>query len=163
MRVLRYKSAKYTVERPLHLGAALAGADAGLIGALSGFGVPIGEAFQLRDDVLGVFGDEQVTGKPAGDDLREGKRTVLLARAHAAADDSQLAVLEGLVGDPGLDLAQVERLRAVITETGALHEVEQHICALHDEAMAALERAPVSDWSRRSLRTLAERSVRRTR
>ena len=81
MRVVRYKSAKYTIERPLHLGAALAGAPTELVDTYSGYGLPLGEAFQLRDDVLGVFGDPEQTGKPAGDDLREGKRTVLVATA----------------------------------------------------------------------------------
>ncbi len=71
--VVRFKSAKYTIERPLHLGAVLAGADAALIAAYSAYGLPLGEAFQLRDDILGVFGDPNETGKPAGDDLREGK------------------------------------------------------------------------------------------
>ena len=81
MTVLRYKSAKYSIERPLHIGAALAGADERVITQLSRFGLPLGEAFQLRDDLLGVFGDPEVTGKPAGDDLVEGKRTVLVALA----------------------------------------------------------------------------------
>ena len=77
---LRYKTAKYTVERPLHLGAALAGGGRGPARRVySAYGLPLGEAFQLRDDVLGVFGDPAETGKPAGDDLREGKRTVLVA------------------------------------------------------------------------------------
>src|ERR687893_2161897 len=84
-KVARYKSAKYTVERPLLLGAALAGAPGAVCAAYSGFGLPLGEAFQLRDDVLGVFGDPAVTGKPAGDDLREGKRTYLVAAAFGAA------------------------------------------------------------------------------
>jgi geranylgeranyl diphosphate synthase type I len=163
MRVVRFKSAKYTVERPLHLGAALAGADHDLIAALSAFGLPIGEAFQLRDDVLGVFGDEAVTGKPAGDDLREGKRTVLLACATAAADASQRELLDRLVGDPRLDLGQVEVLRSVITGTGALQEVEDLIRTLHDTAIAALDAAPVDDSARTSLRALADRAVRRTR
>ena len=88
MTVVRYKSAKYTVERPLHIGAALAGAGPDLIQALSEVALPLGEAFQLRDDVLGVFGDPEQTGKPAGDDLREGKRTVLVARAAELTDDS---------------------------------------------------------------------------
>ena len=82
MTVLRYKSAKYSIERPLHIGAALAGAVAGdRSRQLTRFGLPLGEAFQLRDDLLGVFGDPSVTGKPAGDDLIEGKRTVLVALA----------------------------------------------------------------------------------
>ena len=85
MTVLRFKSAKYSIERPLHIGAALAGATADTLTALSSFGLPLGEAFQLRDDLLGVFGDADTTGKPAGDDLVEGKRTVLVALALDAA------------------------------------------------------------------------------
>src|SRR4051812_19213523 len=84
-RIVSYKSAKYTVERPLHLGAALAGAEASVAGALSEIGLPLGQAFQLRDDELGVFGDEVITGKPVGDDLREGKPTPMLALAHERA------------------------------------------------------------------------------
>ena len=86
LRVARYKSAKYTIEKPLHLGAALAGAGQDVLDGYSGYGLPLGEAFQLRDDVLGVFGDPAVTGKPAGDDLREGKRTALVAMALEAAE-----------------------------------------------------------------------------
>ncbi len=104
MKVVRYKSAKYTVERPLHIGAALAGADADLIAALSDVALPLGEAFQLRDDVLGVFGDPSVTGKPAGDDLREGKRTVLVARTAELTDDAGRAtLLERLGTADGVD------------------------------------------------------------
>src|ERR687884_1070665 len=91
--VARFKSAKYTVERPLLLGAAFADAPPEVCQAFSGFGLPLGEAFQLRDDVLGVFGDPGRTGKPAGDDLREGKRTFLVAAAYEAAGASAAAVL----------------------------------------------------------------------
>ena len=90
LRVVRFKSAKYTVERPLHLGALLAGAGHERLAALSDYGLPLGEAFQLRDDVLGVYGDPEVTGKPAGDDLREGKRTLLVALAMERATPSQV-------------------------------------------------------------------------
>ena len=163
MRVVHFKSAKYTVERPLHLGAALAGADAGLLASLSQFGVPIGEAFQLRDDVLGVFGDEELTGKPAGDDLREGKRTVLLAHAYGRSGPVQRRLLDRLVGDPKLDAGQVAELRAVIESTGALQAVEDAITSLHRQAMTALDRAEVSEQARGSMRELAARSVRRSR
>jgi geranylgeranyl diphosphate synthase type I len=94
-RVIRFKSAKYTVERPLHLGAALAGADDALLRTYTAYGLPLGEAFQLRDDVLGVFGDPGETGKPAGDDLREGKRTVLVATALEQASPADAALLRG--------------------------------------------------------------------
>jgi geranylgeranyl diphosphate synthase type I len=162
MRVVHFKSAKYTVERPLHLGAALAGAEPALFAALSEFGLPIGEAFQLRDDVLGVFGDEVRTGKPAGDDLREGKRTVLLAHAYAGADSRQRATLEALVGNPALQIDEIAVLRDVITATGALQAVEAQIAQLLATAMSALAAAPIAADARSSLRALAERSVRRT-
>src|SRR5690606_12062039 len=109
-KVARYKSAKYTVERPLLLGAALADAPAPLMAAYSAYGLPLGEAFQLRDDVLGVFGDPAQTGKPAGDDLREGKGTFLVAAAFEAADAAGRALLTHRLGDPGLDPAGVDAL-----------------------------------------------------
>ena len=98
MTVLRYKSAKYSIERPLHIGAALAGASAEQITQLSRFGLPLGEAFQLRDDLLGVFGDPAVTGKPAGDDLIEGKRTVLVSLALDALPGPDAKVLDTALG-----------------------------------------------------------------
>jgi geranylgeranyl diphosphate synthase type I len=100
LQVVRYKSAKYTIERPLHIGAALAGAPASVFAAYSGYGLPLGEAFQLRDDILGVFGDPEQTGKPAGDDLREGKRTVLVAIANERADETQASAITGAARRP---------------------------------------------------------------
>ncbi|KQX76146.1 polyprenyl synthetase family protein [Aeromicrobium sp. Root472D3] len=136
MRVVRFKSAKYTVERPLHMGAALAGADATMIDALSEVALPLGEAFQLRDDVLGVFGDPAVTGKPAGDDLREGKRTVLVARAHELADEAGRALLT-----EGLGTADaVDALATLIRTSGALDAVEADISRLEAQADAAIDR-----------------------
>ena len=136
--MIRYKSAKYTVERPLHLGAALAGGRAGLLDAYSAYGLPLGEAFQLRDDVLGVFGDPAETGKPAGDDLREGKRTVLVAQALERRRPPTRARLRRHLGDPHLDAAGVRRLREVIRETGALTYVEELIAERTAAALAAL-------------------------
>src|SRR6476469_5412078 len=100
MRVLRYKSAKYSIERPLHVGASLAGADDAMLAELSRFGLPLGEAFQLRDDLLGVFGDPEVTGKPAGDDLTEGKRTVLVALALQGSGAVDAKTLDEALGQP---------------------------------------------------------------
>ena len=139
MRVVRYKSAKYTIERPLHLGAALAGGGPEVRAAYSAYGLPLGEAFQLRDDVLGVFGDPETTGKPAGDDLREGKRTVLVAKALETASPSQAHLLRTHLGDPSLDRAGVDTLREVIVDTGALAAVETLIETLAAEAVAALD------------------------
>jgi geranylgeranyl diphosphate synthase, type I len=160
-KVARYKSAKYTVERPLLLGAALAGAPAALCAAYSRYGLPLGEAFQLRDDVLGVFGDPAQTGKPAGDDLREGKRTYLVAAAHAAAGPRERAELDAALGDPGLDDRGVERLRAVIRASGALSRTERRIAELTAAALAALSAADVEAEAAAVLRDLADAATRR--
>jgi geranylgeranyl diphosphate synthase type I len=142
-RVIRYKSAKYTVEHPLLLGGRLAGADDDLLASYSAFGLPLGEAFQLRDDVLGVFGNPSETGKPAGDDLREGKRTVLVAKALEHASAAQADLVARLLGDPRLDAAGVEALREVLVDTGALASVEKLVEELVDRSLAALATAPV--------------------
>ncbi|MEU9874129.1 polyprenyl synthetase family protein [Actinomadura sp. NPDC048021] len=155
LRVVEYKSAKYTIERPLHLGAALAGARPDVAAALTGYGLPLGIAFQLRDDVLGVFGDPAETGKPAGDDLREGKRTVLVALALERASASQAAALERRLGDPELDRPGVDELRAVIEETGGLAACEAMIERYLREAEQALETAPITDGAREALAELA--------
>ena len=143
MLVNRYKTAAYTVERPLHIGAALGGAPADTIAALRRYGRSIGLAFQLRDDLLGVFGDPQVTGKPAGDDLVEGKKTVLLAVARAELmGRPELAELDGGVGT-ALDPAAVDRLTGIIAGTSAVAVVEERISVLLAEGLAALDGLPV--------------------
>jgi geranylgeranyl diphosphate synthase type I len=142
LRVVRYKAAKYTIERPLHLGAALAGSDA--MDALSAYGLPLGVAFQLRDDVLGVFGDPAETGKPAGDDLREGKRTVLIGLTLERATPAQTRTLESLLGDPALDASGVDLLRSMIVGTGALEACEEMIGRYAAEASEALVAAPLT-------------------
>ncbi|WP_377642118.1 polyprenyl synthetase family protein [Oryzobacter terrae] len=140
-RVITYKSAKYTVEHPLLIGAATGGLDGEGTAALSRYGLDLGRAFQLRDDLLGVFGDPEATGKPAGDDLREGKRTVLLAHALAGADDGGRALLDQLVGRPDLDRDAVDELRGVIAGSGAVDVLEAEIGSLADSARAALASA----------------------
>nr|WP_218849426.1 polyprenyl synthetase family protein [Nocardioides perillae] len=160
MTVLRYKSAKYSIERPLHVGAALAGADAALLGRLSAFGLPLGEAFQLRDDLLGVYGDPQVTGKPAGDDLVEGKRTVLVALALDAAPPADAALLDAALGTP-LSPGQVDRLREVISASGAADQVEQVIGALVERSREALAEAGTTAAARSALRALATAATER--
>ncbi|MEV0398955.1 polyprenyl synthetase family protein [Actinoallomurus sp. NPDC050550] len=152
LRVVRFKAAKYTVERPLQLGAALAGS--GAMAELSAYGMPLGIAFQLRDDVLGVFGDPAETGKPAGDDLREGKRTVLIALTLERADPAQASTVERLLGDPALGPDGVERLRSVIVETGALDACERMIERYADEASSALASAPLTAEARAALSEL---------
>jgi geranylgeranyl diphosphate synthase type I len=146
--VIRYKSAKYTIEHPLLLGGRLAGADERLLASYSAYGLPLGEAFQLRDDVLGVFGDPSETGKPAGDDLREGKRTMLVAKALEQASPAQTALVTQHLGDPHLDAAGVDALREVIVDTGALAAVELLVDQLVDQSLAALAAADIADAAR---------------
>jgi geranylgeranyl diphosphate synthase type I len=155
-RISRYKSGKYTIERPLHLGALLAGpgCPAALLASLGAYGRPLGQAFQLRDDVLGAFGDEALTGKPVGDDLREGKPTPLVALAAAAANSSQAAVLDR-VGGADLDDDGVAAIQQVLVDTGALGEVEELIERLAGEALDALDAAEVPDDARKALAELA--------
>jgi geranylgeranyl diphosphate synthase, type I len=153
-RISVYKSGKYTVERPLHLGAALAGQLDELAAPLSAFGLPVGRAFQMRDDLLGVFGDASVTGKPVGDDLREGKLTPLLAVAAARAKGASADTL-ARAGARDLADDEVVALQEVLVETGAVDEVECAIARLVDEAMAALEAAPITNAARDALRELA--------
>jgi geranylgeranyl diphosphate synthase, type I len=160
MTVLRYKSAKYSIERPLHIGAALAGAGPDTMAELSAFGLPLGEAFQLRDDLLGVFGDPEATGKPAGDDLIEGKRTVLVALALDAASPADAALLDRSLG-ADLDVEQVAELRRVIDSSGAHAQVEAVIEELAGHAVKALERADVDEHARGVLRELASAATQR--
>jgi geranylgeranyl diphosphate synthase type I len=162
LRVARFKSAKYTIEKPLHLGAILAGAGQDVLDGYSGYGLPLGEAFQLRDDVLGVFGDPSQTGKPAGDDLREGKRTALIAMALTKATPGQAAVVRRHLGDPHLSAAGVAELREVISDTGALDRVEHLIAELMDDALGALAAAPVQEEARGVLQQLALAATTRT-
>ena len=162
-RICRYKSGKYTIERPLHLGAVLAAPERAdeLLPHLSNYGLPLGDAFQMRDDVMGAFGDEAVTGKPVGGDLLEGKPTPLLARATRRANDAQRRVLE-LVGDPDLDANAVAKIQQVIIDTGGLDELEAHISALTEAAVTSLDTAPITQVAKTELSELAEFVSQRT-
>ncbi len=160
-RVVEYKSARYTVQRPAQLGAALGGGDQRLQAALAAYGSPLGRAFQFRDDELGVFGDSAVTGKPAGDDLREGKRTVLVAHAYAHAGQAGQQLLRTRLGDPDLDPAGVADLQQVIVESGARDAVEAMIEQGYQRSLAALADAELTEAGREGLAALAEAAVRR--
>lgn len=155
LRVATYKSARYSVQQPLTIGAALASADAAQSTALAEFGYPIGMAFQLRDDVLGVFGDERLTGKPTGDDLREGKRTALIAITRERLSDDSRQLLDELLGNPDLDATQITLLQSMIVDTGALAGIENMITDYVARADAALAHAPLGDTALGVLRALA--------
>lgn len=157
LRINRYKTAAYTIERPLHLGAALAGADDALIAAYREFGTDIGIAFQLQDDLLGVFGDPEVTGKPSGDDLREGKRTVLFAEALGRADASDPGTADFLRRGIGTDLTdeQVHRMRRIITDLGAVTAVQARIDELTTSGLRALDASAATESAKARLREMA--------
>lgn len=161
-RVVRAKSARYSVEHPTVLGAAMAGGTDPLLALLSRFGLPIGEAFQLRDDVLGVFGDPQVTGKPAGDDLREGKRTVLVAVAMDRASAPQRDALNRALGRSDLAGSDLDDAREILVSTGALSEVEDRIDRHAEAGLAELADPELDDRARAELRALALLATDRT-
>ncbi len=157
LRINRYKTAAYTIERPLHIGAALAGADQSLVAAYRTFGTDVGIAFQLRDDLLGVFGDPAVTGKPSGDDLREGKRTVLFAVGLQLADGAAPATAQLLRESIGTDLteAAVDELRAALIDLGAVADVERRIAELTERGLAALDHSAATPAVKERLREMA--------
>ncbi|MFD2768251.1 polyprenyl synthetase family protein [Micromonospora eburnea] len=161
--VARMKTARYTVTRPVQIGAVLAGGETDTVAALADFGDPLGDAFQLRDDLLGVFGDPAVTGKSNLDDLREGKPTVLMALARQAAGPAGRARLRALVGDPELDHGGGAEVREIIEATGAREQVERMIQAGVDRARAALDRIPLTEPARSALTDLATRAAHRQR
>jgi geranylgeranyl diphosphate synthase, type I len=156
-RICRYKTAKYTIERPLHLGAALARPSglAALQESLSAFALPLGEAFQLRDDLLGVFGDPAVTGKPVGEDLREGKATLLASVAVASLGSDAAGRFVERFGSEHLDDAGVSLLQSLIVESGSRARVEATIETLLEESLAALDRLPLLPPGLSALRDLA--------
>ncbi|MGW9405685.1 polyprenyl synthetase family protein [Arthrobacter sp. NPDC055585] len=160
--ILRFKSAKYSIEHPLAIGGALAGADEELLAAYSAFSLPLGEAFQLRDDVLGVFGDPEITGKPAGDDLREGKRTVLIAYALSAGSAALRKEITDNLGRPDLDDDAVASLRNAIEESGALATTEALIAEHTEQAFDTLAALAVDEQTRSALESLAHAAVTRT-
>ncbi len=161
-RICRYKSGKYTIERPLHLGAMIAAPDraAEALPKLSAYGLPLGDAFQMRDDVMGVFGDPTITGKPVGDDLREGKPTPLLAIAVERATAVQRSVLDR-VGRDELSDDDVAAVQQVVVECGALDEMERVIARLSEQAVASLDSVELMGEARRELEALAVYVTRR--
>jgi geranylgeranyl diphosphate synthase, type I len=159
MRVIIFKTAKYTIERPLQLGALLAATSPATADAVTavctGYGIPLGIAFQLRDDLLGVFGDPSRTGKPTSGDISEGKRTVLMALARERASGRQARLLEERLGDRTLTLEGAAEVKEVLTGTGAVDECEALIAANVKEAVAALDGAPIAAEARSALAALA--------
>ncbi|MEZ5409143.1 MAG: polyprenyl synthetase family protein [Acidimicrobiales bacterium] len=154
--VSTFKSALYTIVRPLQLGASLvAPASPDLLAALEAYGRPLGRAFQLKDDLLGVLGDERQVGKPVGDDLREGKPTELAAIAFERAGADQQGILAG-IGRRDLDAAEVEAIVDVFRTTGAVDEIEARIGDLVNEAVSAIDPLPFCEQAKGALASLAD-------
>ena len=160
LRIATYKSGKYSIERPLHFGVAMVEEDSRqetLNEVLSSYGIPLGQAFQLRDDLLGVFGDPAQTGKPAGDDLREGKRTLLVAQALNSLEEGPHSnkeahdYLEARLGNRELSNEEIDRMREIIVSSGAQQNVEETIKQLSDRASSALEHHSISDSGKLAL------------
>ncbi|MGO3325503.1 polyprenyl synthetase family protein [Gordonia sp. (in: high G+C Gram-positive bacteria)] len=161
-RVMTYKTAAYTVARPLELGATLGGADENMRRELHGIGIDLGVAFQLRDDLLGVFGDPAETGKPSGDDLVAGKRTALLAVALRSADDAARSVLRESIGRT-LDDAEIAAARGVLVDSGAVAEIERQIAVRRDAGLARIDVLDCDESARADLCALAHRITDRSR
>ncbi|MCZ4125935.1 polyprenyl synthetase family protein [Streptomyces sp. H39-S7] len=162
VKVIRYKTAKYTVEHPLQIGGLLAGAPPRLLQAYSDYGLPLGEAFQLRDDLLGLFGDPEHTGKDPADDLAGNRPTALMAHALASATPTERAELRHLLGQADLTDQQVERVREIARRTGAVTRVEVMIAARLRQAHDALAAADLTGEARRALADLATHATDRT-
>ena len=160
-RVILYKTAKYSIEAPLLIGAAFAGADPAVLRGLSAFGIPLGMAFQLRDDILGVFGDPAVTGKPAGDDLREGKRTVLVGLTRESLTPTVGKIFDELLTHRELDAEQIAFLQQTIKGSGALAKTESMIEELANESLLALDQLQLDPTAMIQLRELAVRVINR--
>ena len=163
-KVILYKTAKYSIEAPLRIGAAFAGADEDTLGTFTRFGIPLGIAFQLRDDILGVYGDPSITGKPAGDDLREGKRTVLVALTKEALTErspSMADAFEELLTARELDANQISFMQKLIQDSGALSKTERMISELADRSLEALDAANLEPSAKAVLRTLALKVINR--
>ena len=164
--VIRFKSARYSCEHPLTLGGALALGERGhrehaLLDSYRAFGLPLGEGFQMRDDELGVFGQPETTGKPAGDDLREGKRTVLVALTLQRTDEAGRALIESALGNADLSDERVEEIRELMKSSGALKELEQMIMLKSMEVDSALRYLEIPSEYRMALHKVASRALHR--
>jgi geranylgeranyl diphosphate synthase type I len=160
-RIAVLKSGLYSVVEPLTIGALLAGADAPVVAALREFGAPLGEAFQLRDDLLGLFGDATEVGKPVGSDVREGKRTLLYVRALELSSPEQRQWLASRWGAADLAAAEITELTALIGSSGARAEVESLTRDLGDQARKVLDDAPITDEARAALSDLTSAATER--
>lgn len=159
--ILEYKTARYTVECPLHLGAIIAGASGNILKNLSDFSIPLGIAFQIQDDILGVFGSSKETGKPVGADIREEKKTLLIIKALEFGNKAQKKEIISALGNSRISLAQIEIVRQIIIDTGSLEYSKKLAEKLVGDARCALERSKLSKESKEFFSAVAEFMIKR--
>jgi len=145
LQILDYKTAKYTVERPLHIGAVLAGADYSLLESFSRYGIPFGQAFQMQDDIVGTFGSEEEIGKPADSDIKEGKKTLLLARAYEKASEKERKVLDKIVGNKKASQSDIDQVRKIMKKTGSYDYCVGLAKKLLQQAREAIENVKLTE------------------
>lgn len=145
LNVLEYKTAKYTVERPLQIGAMLAGAEVEILEAFTAYGIPLGQAFQLQDDILGTFGDPTELGKPVNSDIREGKKTVLIAKAYEWAESYQKKILDEVLGNQESSKSEIDKVREIIYKVGAYDYAVRLSHKLIEQAKDALNSAKLEE------------------
>jgi len=156
MMIHKLKTASYTIEGPLHIGALLAGANDADLQMLSNYGVPLGLAFQIQDDILGLFGSEEKTGKPVGSDIREGKKTLLIFHALKRCTDKEKEVLLKALGNPRITLKEIERIRDIVRETGSLDYSKTLVDELTARAIQAIKDAPFRTEAKEFLTQIAD-------
>ena len=157
----KYKTAKYTIEGPLQLGAILAGANKDFLDSLSKYAIPVGIAFQIQDDIIGVFGDEKKIGKPVGADIREGKKTLLFAKALEEANDVQKQTLNDALGNEDINIDDIDRVRGIIIKTRSLEFSKNKAKELIEDAKKSLNDLEISTENKKFLNDLADFVVRR--
>lgn len=159
--VHKSKTAKYTVEGPLHLGALLAGADKNFLKVLSDYAVPVGVAFQIQDDILGVFGNEKKLGKPVCSDLREGKQTLLVLKAVEKGNSVQRKFIKNVLGNRNITRQEVEKFREIVVNTGSLDYSKKLAKNLVSKGVSAMEKSAISKDAKDFLVGIAEYIVSR--
>ncbi|MCK5085312.1 polyprenyl synthetase family protein [Candidatus Parcubacteria bacterium] len=157
----KYKTAKYTIEGPLHLGAILAGADENFLNEISEFAIPMGIAFQIKDDIIGVFGDKDKIGKPVGSDLKEGKKTLLIAKVLENVNENDRNFLMDVLGNENIDFKKIEKVRKIIIDTGSLKYSEDKAEELISVAKKKLDLLNISDKRKKFLIDLSDYIVKR--
>jgi geranylgeranyl diphosphate synthase, type I len=161
MQMYENKTARYTIEGPLHLGIILGGGNGDGLKVASDYAIPVGIAFQIQDDILGMFGSEKKLGKPVGSDIEEGKQTILVIKALANSNRKQGQKLLSILGKSGIGKNEIEEVRKVIIETGALEYAQKIAKELIKKGKSAVENSKISNEARDFLIGIADYMIQR--